>query len=65
VVSRAIKELVSKGKEGQYGRKVYKPTTQYLGVVKSITKLGGVITPKFSPPFSYRSFPMFHSLLPS
>jgi hypothetical protein len=64
VVSRTTKELISKGKEGQYGRKVYKPTTQYLGGVESITKLGGIITPKFSPPFSYWSLPYVPFLIP-
>jgi hypothetical protein len=49
---------------GTNHRKVYKPTRQYLGGVESITKLGKLTTPKFSPTFSYCSFPYVSFLTP-
>jgi len=45
------------GRRDNSGRKVCKPPKQYLRGVEGTTKLGRVITPKFSPPFSYYSFP--------
>jgi len=46
-----------KGMRDSNGKKVYKPTRQYLGGVESIIKLGRITTPKFSPSLSYCSLP--------